>query len=122
MNWAETFLTKVIQAARMAYRLRDGLSVLLSDPKATTVADDIADTLADALFYFCGEQLRPDQDFILDSQTMKLIRSGRDDPETARAFLALMNPAQPAPQTLEAEEFQALHRKYGGYQAGREAK
>ena len=35
MNWAETFLTKVIQAARMAYRLRDGLSVLLSDPKAS---------------------------------------------------------------------------------------
>ena len=65
-------------------------SVLLSDPKATTVADDIADTLADALFYFCGEQLRPDQDFILDSQAMKLIQNIYSNPEASPAFLALM--------------------------------
>ena len=118
MNTTGEFLLSLVVGTRMALRIRDRLIRVLPESRSRRKAEALSAFLVKALFAFSGEKLRPDQDFPKDSETMKLLESSRTDEEAAEAFLALRNPSQPAPCTMERDAFLSLYRQNGGYMHG----
>lgn len=114
-------LMRVVKAAREALSLAETLSKsmdsILNRRGTTTVADDIAGNLADALFQLSGEKLGPEQDFFNDSQVMGLLMGPRSDAFVTRMIAEMHDKATkaPAPQTISAEHIREMFKKNGGY-------
>ena len=114
-------LMRVVKAARAALSLAETLSKsmdsILNRRGTTTVADDIAGNLADALFQLSGEKLEPKQDFFNDSQVMGLLMGPRSDDYVTREIEEMHDEATkaPVPQTISAEHIREMFKKNGGY-------
>lgn len=112
-------LLKLVKATRMADRLAQDAKCMLPDRKGWTVIDEISEFLYDALFEISGERLKPEEDFMRDSNTMYLIRSRMSD-EIVRDVFYRMNECrdlgeQPKPNTISKEAFNRMYERNGGY-------
>lgn len=114
-------LMRVVKAAREAINLAETMSRsldnILNRKGTTTVADDIAGNLADALFQLSGEKLEPEQDFFNDSQVMGLLMGPESDADVTRKIAEMHDEATkaPAPQIISAEHLKEMFKKNGGY-------
>lgn len=109
-------LLRVVKAARLSLRMAEDMKNLLVCHNSRTIPDDISGQLCDALFYMCHEKLESSQDFIRDSETMKLLKSRMSDVDVTDALIQLEKKnAIHVPCTFSREEFNANYEKVGGY-------
>lgn len=129
-------MMRVVKAARAAMRMAENMRPLMVDQKGSTWADEIYGFLADALFIMSGEVLKAGQSFD-DSNTIRILQSDMDDRACADWFIMMdkirqlvskpendeqkriYDPndivRQPAPQIMEAGEFEKVRDQNGGY-------
>ena len=109
-------LLRVVKAARLSLRMAEDMKNLLVCCNSRTIPDDISGQLCDALFYMCHEKLESSQDFIRDSETMKLLKSRMSDGDVTDALIQLEKKNSiHIPCTFSQEEFNANYEKVGGY-------
>jgi len=113
-------LLHVVRAARIADRVAEDLKGILVDRKDATWVDEIAAELNDALFKISGEQLEPEQDFLKDSRTMRMIRGAMTDADVTNEFLKMIESKEETyiatpPKPISRDEFRDMVRRYGGY-------
>ena len=95
-------LLKIVTATRQSFALADEISKIIGDQNPITRADEIAGMLADVLFMWAGEYLRPDQSFN-DSQTSKLLKSKYNDEVVTDMIIIMHERNRRSRQTPEGE-------------------
>jgi hypothetical protein len=94
----------------------------MTDVNSLSFADIIAGHLCDALYMISGEGLASDQDFNLDSEIMKFLRSKHmSDGDVADAIIRMgtCEPKQPIPNIIDRDEMQKQVDAGCGYMARR---
>lgn len=74
-------LRQLVKAARLALRMEKAVDALLFDSCDRTIANEVAGLLCDTLHDLSGEMLDSSQDFVLDSEVMKLLTGELSDGE-----------------------------------------
>ena len=121
MEISRDALMRVVSSTRAALRLAKAMNELLLDHAGTTWADEIAERLADSLYEFSGEKIENDQDFLNDSETMKLLMDpDLSDGEVTAAFVGMYrsnHPEQPKPNFINRDKMREQAKAGYGYMA-----
>lgn len=114
-------LLLIVKACRGSIKLAGSIRELMTDMNSLTFSDIIAGQLCDALFMIAGENLAKDQDFNLDSETMKLLNCKHmSDDDVTDAIIRMRTQCesqQPCPHFIDRKEMRKQSEAGCGYMA-----